>query len=83
MKCVEGLERISTIGEIMAPEKHQVYQQLIFEDGNQIKTLNTQTAEEARKILEYIRTNGYALIAIEGQPWTITPAKENQGASCE
>ncbi len=83
MKYVKELKGISTIGEIMAPEEHQVYQQLIFENGNQIRSLNARTAEEASKILEYIRTNGYALIAIEGQPWTITPGKENQGASCE
>lgn len=52
----------------MALENRQIYQRLIFEDRDQIRTLTAQTAEEARQFLEYIRTNGYNLIAIEGKP---------------
>jgi len=61
----------------MAPEEHEIYQRLIFEDRSQIRTLNAQTAEEAREILEYIRTNGYTLIAIEGKPWVMTRRSGN------
>lgn len=43
------------------------YQQLIFKDGNQIRALEAETEEEVSEILEYIRTNGYELIAIEGR----------------
>lgn len=42
--------------------------QLIFKDGNYIRALNAETEEEVAEILEHIRTNGYDLIAIEGQP---------------
>lgn len=69
----------STIYKIMASDRLGNYQELIFSDGNQIRSLNARTGEEASKILEYIRTNGYALIAIEGQSRITTTREEDHG----
>lgn len=45
-------------------------QQLIFKDDDQFRALNAETEEEVSEILEYIRANGYDLIAIEGRTHT-------------
>ena len=49
----------------MAGDQHRNYQELTFKNGHQVRTLIAKTAEEAKKILNYIRANGYELGAIK------------------
>ena len=49
----------------MAGDQHRNYQELTFKNGYQVRTLSAKTAEEAGKLLNYIRANGYELSAIK------------------
>lgn len=64
----------------MARGKRKNRQQLIFKDGNQIRALDAETEEDVSEVLEYIRANGYDLIAVEGQPWNDPKVNEKRPA---